>query len=302
MKKKIITKISEGLGNQLFMYASAFALSKKNDLDFYIDPLSGYFKRKHAYKYYLNRFNITSKIASSEYIFANNFKHILKKLLILHDYFKKYKKFVFEKKGKNKECKHNPINLNLTSNEFFLDGNFESEKYFLDYRAELLDEFKIKNSNLFIKNKYLDLIKNKNVISICIRQNRFSERIKNITNKKSILKSQFFVKETIDYVYKSISYFEKIIKDPIYLVWSNDFSGLEKYFNTKKFIFVENYNDKVLTDFYLLTQCKYFIVGPSTFHWWGAWLSSHTDKICLRPKNLNPSKNIDFWPDKWIKI
>ena len=29
MKKKIITKISEGLGNQLFMYACAFALSKK---------------------------------------------------------------------------------------------------------------------------------------------------------------------------------------------------------------------------------------------------------------------------------
>ena len=29
MKKKIIVKISEGLGNQLFMYANAFSLSKK---------------------------------------------------------------------------------------------------------------------------------------------------------------------------------------------------------------------------------------------------------------------------------
>ena len=123
-----------------------------------------------------------------------------------------------------------------------------------------------------------------------------------MSNKKSILKSQLFVKETIDYVYKSISYFDKIIKNPIYLVWSNDFNGLDKYFDTNKFIFVENHNDKVLTDFYLLTQCKYFIVGPSTFNWWGAWLSPHKDKICLRPKNLNPSKNIDFWPEKWIAI
>ena len=302
MKKKIVAKISEGLGNQLFMYANAFSLSKKNNLEYYIDPFSGYFKRKHRYKYYLNRFQITSKLATSEYTFANYFKHTLKKLLIFSDNFKKYKKFVFEKKSKNKECKYNQLDLTLTSNTFFLDGNFESEKYFLNYRDELLNEFKIKNSYIFINNKYLNLINNKNVISICVRQNRFSERIKNMSNKKSILKSQLFVKETVDYVYKSISYFDKIIKDPIYLVWSNDFTGLEKYFKTNKFIFVENHNDKALTDFYLLTQCKYFIVGPSTFHWWGAWLSSHRDKICLRPKNLNPSKNIDFWPEKWISI
>jgi hypothetical protein len=32
MKKKIIVKISEGLGNQLFMYANAYAISKKFNL------------------------------------------------------------------------------------------------------------------------------------------------------------------------------------------------------------------------------------------------------------------------------
>ena len=60
--------------------------------------------------------------------------------------------------------------------------------------------------------------------------------------------------------------------------------------------------DKILNDFYLLTQCKYFIVGPSTFSWWGAWLSNNQNKICIRPKNINPSNNIDFWPESWITI
>ena len=45
MNKKIITKISEGLGNQLFMYANSYAISKKNNLDFYIDPFSGYYQK-----------------------------------------------------------------------------------------------------------------------------------------------------------------------------------------------------------------------------------------------------------------
>ena len=32
MNKKIIVKISEGLGNQLFMYANAYAISKNLNL------------------------------------------------------------------------------------------------------------------------------------------------------------------------------------------------------------------------------------------------------------------------------
>ena len=220
------------------MYANAYALSKKNDFELYVDPYSGYFKKKHAYKYFLNRFNTTSKIASPKYIFANHFKHIIKKILIFFDIFKKYKKFIFEKKNQNKQSKYYPIDLSLTNNIFFLDGNFETEKYFIDFRNDLLAEFKIKNINVFSKNKYLSLIENNNVVSICVRQNRFSERIKNINDKKSILKSKLFVEETMDYIYKSISYFDNKIKNPLYLVWSNDFTGLEKYFDTKKFIFV----------------------------------------------------------------
>ena len=37
MKKKLTIQISEGLGNQLFMYAFAYSLSKKLNYNFYID-------------------------------------------------------------------------------------------------------------------------------------------------------------------------------------------------------------------------------------------------------------------------
>ena len=90
--------------------------------------------------------------------------------------------------------------------------------------------------------------------------------------------------------------------NPKFLLWSNDFTDLEKYFPTNKFLYVINSENKILNDFYLLTQCKYFIVGPSTFSWWGAWLSNNENKICIRPKNINPSNNLDFWPESWISI
>ena len=55
-------------------------------------------------------------------------------------------------------------------------------------------------------------------------------------------------------------------------------------------------------DFNLFKYCKHFIVGPSSYHWWGAWLNNYPGKICVRPKNINQSNNNEFWPDYWISI
>ena len=92
---------------------------------------------------------------------------------------------------------------------FFLDGNFESEKYFSDYRNDLLKEFAIKNNSHFFDNKYLDIIKTNNVVSICVRQNRFSERIGNKLSSTSLNKSLQFVEKTVQYINKAIKYFDK---------------------------------------------------------------------------------------------
>ena len=302
MKNKIITKISEGLGNQLFMYANSFSLSEKNNFDHYIDTVSGYYQKKHIYEFVLNEFNISAKKATGQFTFNNFYKNLFKKFLIFYDKFKSKKKFFFEKKNSNKFSQYSPLDLTRAHDFFFLDGNFESEKYFLDYRDDLLKEFVIKNSDRFLDNKYLNIIKTRNVVSICVRQNRFSERIGNKFSSVGLNKSLQFVEETINYINKAINFFDKKIDNPKYLIWSNNFNNLEKYFDTEKFTFVINDNDKILTDFYLLTQCRYFIVGPSTFHWWGAWLSNFNDKICVRPRNLNPSNNKDFWPEKWLSI
>ena len=189
MKKKIIVKISEGLGNQLFMYAHSFALSKKFNLEFYIDPYSGYFK-KNVYKYMLNNFNISSKIAPSKWIFSNHYRHLIKKINVKFDYFKRNKSFLFEAKKLDKSTSFIPLNLNNTKNEFYVDGNFETEKYFIDYKKELYDEFSITNLN-FSNNQYFKLIKNNNVVSICVRQNRYSERL----NHKNFKESKYKCKQ-----------------------------------------------------------------------------------------------------------
>ena len=299
MSKKIIVKISEGLGNQLFMYANAYAISQKFNLELNLDPYSAFYKN-NLRSYMLDNFNISAKIASSEWIFTNNYKNLIKKIKIKLDLFKNKKSFLFEIKNNDKSTKYNPINLENIKDTFYIDGNFESEKYFLNYRNDLLNEFSFKT--VIDDNKYLKFINNHNVVSICVRQNRFSERTSNKFDKDAIHKSKQFVADTVDYIFRSIEFIKTKVDNPKFLLWSNDFTDLDKYFPINEFQYVINQDNKILNDFFLLTQCKYFIVGPSTFCWWGAWLSTKKNKICIRPKNISPSKNIDFWPKDWISI
>ena len=59
-------------------------------------------------------------------------------------------------------------------------------------------------------------------------------------------------------------------------------------------------------ELFLLTQCRNHIVIPSSFNWWGAWLSKKKDKTILRPSDSLFSvfkiNNKDFWPETWTKI
>jgi len=304
-QKKLYVEISENLGNQLFMYAHGYALSKYLDRKLYIDTHSGYSNSKNIGTYRLNNFNISGSILKHKKNFLYNFKYFKKKFLLKLDFFKREKIFFLEKRDIKKKTKYyNEDYLKKNkSNTIYLKGNFESELYFLNYRYNILKELSFKNKYKYKKNKYYKYILHNNVVAIVVRQNRFNER--NIYQKNNIFfkkKSDIFLEKQIKYIKNSINYFKNKIKNPKFLIWSNDFSNLDKYFKND-FIFVKNFNkNKDLTDLYLLTNCKYFIVSPSTFSWWGAWLSKRKGKICVRPKNLNVSNNKDFWPKEWKSI
>ena len=64
--KKVIVRLGNGLGNQLFTYAAAYSFAKKNKARLYVDDESGFYKR---YKYELHNFNISALIAEKKYKF-----------------------------------------------------------------------------------------------------------------------------------------------------------------------------------------------------------------------------------------
>lgn len=306
MNNIIVTRISNGLGNQLFQYAAAYALAKKLKRKLLIDDESAYFKKKDSLrKYELHNFNLSSQIIDEKYKFNNYVLDAKRKFLKKIDFLLTKKNFIIESKDQNKKTSFYNIKVCDPNDILFIEGYFESSRYFEETKLDIQNEFLFKSEEIYSSNKYLELINNNNVVAITIRQNRYSELKKKPNDiLEGKIKSDNFMQNTINYIDRAVNFFDKKINNPKYLIWSNDFFNLRQHFNENKFYFVLNEKNKTLNDFYLLTKCKYFIVGPTSFGWWGAWLSKYNNKIILRPADsvLNPSNNLDFWPEKWVSI
>ena len=297
--KNSIVRISEGLGNQLFMYAHAYSFSKKLGYNLTVDPISAYKKLKIR-SFLLDNFNIKLKFADKVDIpnsFVKKLRHKVNKKL---DYFRTKKNFLIENKYKNKLTKYEDYTKNSYSNNVYIEGYFESFKYFKDFNNDIINQFKIKNINknsLFINPSE---ILNENSVSIVIRQHRFDEKK---FSQKNLKKSNIFVKNTIDYILKASEYIKLKINNPKFYIFSNDTANLENLFDKKFYKVVNHTSDKAINDFYLSTLCKHFIVGPSTFHWWSGYLGTYDKKICIRPpKIINFSSNADIYPDEWVEV
>lgn len=311
MAEKLIIRLSNNIGNQMFMYAAGYAASKKLKRSFYYDKISSYNSFKNISKFGLEKFNLNEKPAESKYLFNGLSGYLKRKLLKKIDVYRSNKYFLLEKRNSDKTTFYDEKLFDKTyAKTVYMEGYFESEKYFSDYKDEIRKQFTPNQYNDFINNEYLSKIKKTESVSLCIRQNRFSEKY----GKPSIYdkeKSNKFLSDQISYIHKAISYFKMRLKKPVFYLWSNDFKNLDNKFNIKDIIFINNEHikddlDRVHCDLFLMTNCKHFVVIPSAFNWWGCWLSNYKDSIVLRPNNKHFSnfdiKNKDYWPFKWKEI
>jgi len=300
--KKIIVRLGNGLGNQLFTYAAAYSFAKKINVKLYIDDESGFQKRN---KYELHNFNISTPIIDKGNKFLGFFGKIKRKIFIK---FNNKKKFLIESKDKKKLTNYEPKQFNITFKKIlYIEGYFQSEKYFENDIKNIKKEFSfkedIKNENLKLANE----IKMNNSISIHLRHEKFlsSEGHENINEL-----NKDFLDKNMSIINKGIKFFDKEINNPKYYVWSNNFTEIRNLFPINKFKLVDvNLKKDPAYDLYLMSLCKHFILSPSTMHYWAAFLSDNPNKICLSPTYgvdrsgyYSFSNNKDIKPKWWREI
>ena len=101
------------------------------------------------------------------------------------DFLRSEKKFLIERKFKNKATKYIDYTNNIYSDNVYIEGFFESEKYFLEYKNDIINQFQLKNisrNSLFVDP---NTIKNENSVLLSI-DNKFALAISS-TDIKSLV-------------------------------------------------------------------------------------------------------------------
>lgn len=284
----VYTKISDGLGNQMFMYACGYAISRRLHTELVLDatPLDTNQKRKFE----LSKFNIEcNRIISANRFRYKGIKVIFRKLWngIVFNHMNQYKEstpYCYESRIKS------------IDNNTYISGYWQSEKYFAEYREDLLRMFTPKKERDISVKRICDEMQRCNSVAIHIRRGDYLQVGCQIDMK---------------YYETAIKMMKSLIPDGIIVlyVFSDDIEFCKGYFSeiekshtgTIEFRY-PNYKseDCTLDDLILMSNCHHIIMANSSYSWWAAWLNKNENKIVICP-DVDIWKG-DFYPDKWKKI
>lgn len=289
----IIVGLSGGLANQMFQYAAGRRLAEHHNTELQLDG-SLYFSKSRPkpdkeWPYALDCFEPT-QVLLKESPLPQESSGVLGKLK---------SKLSGPKFNvlKEKHYHFNPEVLKAPDNTY-LDGYWQSEKYFTDIADILRKEFVIKSKPDKKNTEVLAAIKAVNSVSLHVRRGDY------VANAST---NEFHGTSPLDYYRDAIADLTTKVKDPHFFVFSDDPEWCKE---NLKFDFPTTYvdhnsADKGYEDMRLMSNCQHHIVANSSFSWWGAWLDPNPDKLVYAPKNWFKDSSIntsDLVPATWKRL
>ncbi|SCH90667.1 Glycosyl transferase family 11 [uncultured Blautia sp.] len=282
---KVIVDLAGGLGNQLFCYCFGYAVSKKTNSKFVLDTSMQ--DCGIARELELLNFNVD---------YSDRISYVYKKGLVDRMFFNKVRKIksigiktrIYQEK---EPTKFEPEAFEISTDTYF-KGNWQTEKYFSEYRNELLKMLVPKYERTQSVNGLVDEMQKCNSVAVHVRRGDYL---------------QIGCQLSMDFYDKAILKFQELNqrKNTVFYIFSDDIDFVKQYFGKYEKKIELHYpqyesDNKTLDDLFLMSHCKHIIMANSSFSWWAAWLNQNENKIVICPELGMWSG--DFYPEKWNKI
>lgn len=286
----IVIKLQGGLGNQLFQYAAGRALAHMHstelvlDINWFSNVPAGVTSRE----YLLSAYDIKARLTNrSENILCKFHQNKIISRLSLP--FMKWRHI-------REKCNDLYENFHNYPDDIYLDGYWQSYRYFETVSNFIREEFQIKN-HVIQKNLELETeIKNSVSIGVHVRRGDY------VTNMRA---ASYHGICSLDYYNSSFEHIGKSIANPQFFIFSDDIDWAVKNIKTIYPVkFVVDYSGQPQDHLRLISMCRHQIIANSSFSWWGAWLNSNPNKIVIAPKKWFAfDKNTNnLCPSNWIKL
>ena len=289
----VVVKLMGGLGNQMFQYAFGITVAtklQKNlvlDVDFLLDrsPKSNFVYRD---------FDLDIFQLNSYGFYDVEHKEKFKKKTLFSK-----GSFVFLEKGFHFQ----EFDRVLKFSKVYLEGYWQSYKYFEGIEGLIRQEFTFKQTLNPIQQELLDQIKSTKSICVNFRRTDF------VTIPTAI---QTHGVPSLRYYKDALSALTDVIGTDVSLfIFSDDIDWCKANFQTNYpayFVDHATYKgDRFSVYLNLMSHCKHFIIPNSTFAWWGAWLSTNPSKLVFTPEKwfsdeLLQNQTYDLRPSSWITL
>lgn len=183
----------------------------------------------------------------------------------------------------------------LQNENIYLEGYWQTEKYFIKIRETILKDFTFPEIEDEKNKRLMENIQHSNSVGIHIRRGDYLE--------DNNLESHGRVCD-IKYYQKAVEYIKRHVSKPAFYVFSDDMEWVKENLNLENAQFV-NWNHKTdsYRDMQLMSICNHQIIANSTFSWWAAWLNENPQKIVVVPSTwINGMDTPDIWCEEWVKI
>src|SRR5262245_892681 len=275
----ITVQIIGGVGNQMFQYAAARALTLRKNLKLGID--------RSAFSYY--------KV--HDYL-LDHFAMDLNYVKPMTRFERKIQRYPFAWKRKYVEKGHlfDPKVLSLPDGSV-LEGYWQSEDYFLDAADVIRRDFTIKAPPSPASAALAEAANVHNSVSLHVRRGDY------ISNPDAFAVhgtcSPDYYRQALEMLHAELGSTKLRV-----IVFSDDMAWARENLRFDEDIVWANDPDvrQPLGDMRAMSACRHHIVANSSFSWWGAWLTLRKEKILIAPRRWFRDMETDIVPRHWRKI
>jgi hypothetical protein len=286
----IISRVMGGLGNQLFIYATARRLAIANDSVLVLDVRSGYRRDAYGRLPELHSFDVRAETAgplkSLDFPGARAIRWGLRRV-------GRAGCAVGYIRERDHRC-FDPELLGIRpSLVTFMEGYWQSPRYFEDIAPLLRRELRILAPHDPENIAWSERIRSKRSAVAVHARRLYNSSHSSPSNIRSV--GPAYYAEAMRLISSAVpdahffcfadqqDWFAQNLQPgvPVTHVSHNSYQGARAY-----------------EDLWLMSQCRHFIVANSTFSWWAAWLGASSGSIVIAPDHSHWD-NRDILPPQW---
>ena len=182
----------------------------------------------------------------------------------------------------------------------YMDGFWQSPKYFSDVEDLLRQEFTLRNQQSSLCVQIAEHTTNTYSVSLHVRRGDM------VNDSKT---NQLHGTCNLTYYEYAVKCIAERVRQPHFFIFSADPHWVEENLNLNFPLTLVSCHDS-LTDYeemYLMSCCQHHVTANSTFSWWGAWLNPKANEIVVAPQKFFNAfaydhDTKDLYPSTWLTL